>query len=85
MLKIFLRELLREGDKMQLIRILSRRNRLNTNYKVYCIEFVVPFIGWYINEWLFKHNRATCDYIRGCNLVSYKRNWYRLENNRRKI
>jgi len=64
---------------MELIRHLGYKNKSNTNYRVYCIEFEIPVIGNKINNWLYKHRMSNAKYVDDCNTISYVRKWYRDE------
>jgi len=57
---------------MEIKRTLSQRNLFNTNYKAYAIVFKIPFVGWNINEFLFKHGKSVYSYNKGNNEVAYK-------------
>lgn len=57
---------------MEIKRNLSKRNLLNTNYKINAIVFYIPFIGWYINEYLFKKGKAIYTYKKGYNDIALK-------------
>jgi len=64
---------------MEFIRHLGYKNKFNTNYRVYCIQFEIPIIGNKINNWLYDHRLSNNKYIKSCNTISYVRKWYRKE------